>query len=127
MTSRLLLSGIPTAPIVRRTRRGDGRLFGVATLRDSDRGEPRTWIVFVNDPALIETFEAMKDGEPIAIAGPFSVAADGARLVHRITADAIVGARKARKKRAKGDPLFAVDPEDAPDDATGEFNDPLPV
>ena len=104
MTSRLLLSGILTAPIVRRTRRGDGRLFGVATLRDSDRGEPRTWIVFVNDPALIETFEAMKDGEPIAIAGPFSVAADGARLVHRIhrrrDRRRAEGAKEARERRS---------------------------
>jgi hypothetical protein len=126
MTSRLLLSGILTAPIVRRTRRDDGRPFGVATVRDSDRGEPRAWIVFVNDQALIETFEAKKGGEPIAIAGPFTIVMENARLVHRITADAIVGARKGRKKRAKGDLLFAVDPEDAPDDLTGEFNDPLP-
>ena len=119
MTSRLLLSGILAGPIVRRTRRKDGRPFAVATVRDTDRGEPRTWTVFVNDLAIIENFEAIKDGEPIAIAGPFSVTVIGARPVHRVTADAIVGARKVRKKRAKGDPLIAVDHEDAWDDTGG--------
>jgi hypothetical protein len=84
--------------------------------------------VFVNDPALIARFEAIKDGEPVAIAGPFSVTADGGRLNYRVTADAIVGARRQRKKRAPSPDTPAVDPDDAPkdDDAGRPFDDDLP-
>jgi hypothetical protein len=129
MTSRLLLSAVLATPIVRRHRRDDGRLFGVATLRDADRGEVRTWTVFVNDVSLIEKFEALRAGEPIAISGPFNVTADDARLVFRITADALVSGRKQRKKRSISTEIPDADPSDAPkDDEAGEgpFNDPLP-
>jgi hypothetical protein len=129
MNSRLLLSGFIAAPIVRRNRRDGGNLFGVATVRDTDRGEPRSWVVFVNDIGLIEKFEAFKDGEPIAIAGPFSVTHDGGRLIHRVTADAIVSARKQRKKRGSQPENLDADPNDAPknDEFGGRpLNDPLP-
>jgi hypothetical protein len=129
MTARLLLSGFIAAPIVRRNRRDDGSPFGVATVRDTDRGEPRSWVVFVNDVGLIEKFESFKDGEPIAVAGPFTVTYDGSRLVHRITADAIVSARKQRKKRGSSAENLDVDPNDAPknDDNDGRpFDDTLP-
>ena len=127
MTSRILLSAVLVGALARRDRRDDGRLFGVATLRDTDRGKSRTWTVFVNDVELIERLEKLKDGEPVAIAGPFSVTADGDRLVHRISADEIIGARKERKKRSKNDACTAADPEDAPkDDAEGRpFDDGL--
>ncbi len=128
LMTRLLLSGVLTGSVIRRTRRADGRTFGVATVRDADRGEPRIWTVYVNDVELIERFERFKDGEPIAVGGPFYVAIDGARLVHRITADSIIGARKERKKRAKADLLAAVDPDDAPkdDDKGRPFDDAIP-
>jgi hypothetical protein len=125
MTSRLLLSGFLTAPIVRRTRRGDGRLFGIAMIQDTDRGEPRTWVVFVNDLQLIERFEHLKDGEPVSISGPFSISVDEARLVYRVTAEALIGARKERKKRSKSEPIGAVDPDDAPKEER-PFDDALP-
>lgn len=127
--SRLLLSCVLAAPIKRCNRRDDGRLFGVALVRDSDRGEPRAWVVFVNDAELIERFERLKDGEPVAIAGPFSVRIDGERLIYRITADALIGARKDRKKRAKKEPGGEADLDDAPkdDNAAGRpFDDALP-
>jgi hypothetical protein len=120
MSSRLLLSGVLDAPIVRRNRRDDGRVFGVATVVDDVQGESRLWTVFVNNPELIASFERLKVGEPLAIAGPFSIKLEGTRLVHRITADAIIGARKQRKKRNKTD-APAIDPNDAPK----ELNDDL--
>jgi hypothetical protein len=126
MTSRLLLSGLLTAPIVRRTRRDDGRLFGIATIQDTDRGEPRTWVVFVNNLELIERFEHLKDGEPVAISGPFSISADEARLVYRVTAEALIGARKERKKRSKSERIEAVDPDPAPKEEEKPFDDALP-
>ena len=108
---------------MRRTRRDDGRLFGIATIRDTDRGEPRTWVVFVNDLQLIERFEHLKDGEPVAISGPFSVGADEARLVYRVTAEALIGARKERKKRSRSEP---IDPDDAPKGEERPFDGALP-
>jgi hypothetical protein len=127
MSSRLLLSGVVTSPVVRRNRRDDGRLFGVASVTDDVQGEPRTWTVFVNSTELIEGFERLKIGEPVAITGPFTVKLEGAGLVHRITADAIVGARKPRKKRDKTE-AAAIDPEDAPKDENQKewLNDAIP-
>jgi len=37
--------------------------------------------------------------------GPFSVTVDGVRVVYRVGADMVLGARKERKKRAKADAL----------------------
>jgi hypothetical protein len=115
MSSRLLLSAVLTAPIARRNRRDDGRIFGVAAVTDDVQGEPRTWVVFVNNAELIESFERLKLGEPVVIAGPFTIKLEGERLIHRISADAIIGARKQRKKRDKAE-AAAIDPEDAPKD-----------
>ena len=128
MTSRILLSAVIQGSVARRNRRDDGRLFAVATVRDFDRLEPRTWTVFVNDLAINERLEAVKDGEPVAIAGPFSVTADGDRLTYRVTCDAIIGVRKQRKKRGPSPETPAVDPDDAPKegDAGRPFNDDLP-
>jgi hypothetical protein len=127
MSARLLLSGHLTAPIIRRNRRDDGRLFGVATVTDEAQGELRTWIVFVNRVEIIERFERLKCGEPVAISGPFTVKLDGERIIHRLTADAVVGARKERKKRKYE--ARAIDPDDAPKDENQEgfeFNDSVP-
>lgn len=128
MSARLLLAGYLRAPISRRNRRDDGRVFGVATVADDAQGESRNWIVFVNDPELIERFERLKLGEPLAISGPFTVKLDGQRIVHRITAEVVVGARKERKKRAKAE-IASIDPGDAPkDDTKGfEFDDAIPI
>lgn len=127
MSARLLLSGHLTAPITRRNRRDDGRLFGVATVADEAQGELRTWIVFVNRVEIIERFERLKCGEPVAISGPFTVKLDGERIIHRLTADAVVGARKERKKRKTE--AGAIDPDDAPKDENQEgleFDDLVP-
>jgi hypothetical protein len=128
MTARLLLSGHLTAPITRRNRRVDGRVFGVATVADEAQGEPCAWTVFVNNLELIERFERLKLGEPIAISGPFTVKLSDQRIIHRITAEAIIGARKERKKRAKGE-AAAIDASDAPADEETKgfaFDDALP-
>jgi hypothetical protein len=127
MSSRLLLSAVLTAPIARRNRRDDGRLFGVAVVTDDVQGERRTWTVFVNSTELIESFERLKIGEPVAITGPFTIKLEGERLVHRITADAIVGARKQRKKRDKTESA-AIDPDDAPKEESPKewLNDAIP-
>jgi hypothetical protein len=122
MSSRLLLSGTLAAPIARRVRRADGKAFAVTTVRDTDRGEPRSWTVFVNDPSVIEKIESMKDGEPIALCGAFSIAVNGSRLTYKISAEAVIGARKSRKKKS-------ATPDDDLDDAPrddGGLNDPLP-
>jgi hypothetical protein len=131
VSSRTLLSATLAGSLVRRNRRDDGRLFGVARATDLECGQPREWVVFVNDPALIEQFEKLKEGEPVAIAGPFAVRANGKRIEFRITADAIIGTRKQRKKRLKeeGNLLATVDLNEAPRDDSQErepLNDSIP-
>jgi hypothetical protein len=73
MTSRLLLSGTLAAAALRRHRKADGAIFAVCKVRDTDRGSLRFWTVFANDLTVIEHLEEMRVGEPIAIAGPFTV------------------------------------------------------
>ena len=121
MTSRVLLSAILASPAVRRKRRADGVVFATARVRDSDRGMARTWTVFANDLTVIELLEDMRVGEPIAIAGPFTVAGDQ----YRISAESVVDAK--RRKKPKG--LIAKESrtESAELDlAPREFNDDIP-
>jgi hypothetical protein len=66
MSSRLLLSGTLANPATRRKRRSDGAIFAIVRIRDTDRGERREWTCFINDPTLIEHFEELRAGEPVA-------------------------------------------------------------
>ena len=83
----------------RRKRRADGAVFAIAKVRDSDRSLSRIWTVFANDPTVIETLEEMRVGEPIAIAGPFTVAGER-DLEYRISAESLIGTK--RRKKPKG-------------------------
>ena len=106
MSSRILVIGELHRALVRRTRRDDRRVFGVLTIRDTDRMESRTWTAFVNDIELIEAIERLRTGEPIGVSGPFSFRISGTAEVpeieHRVTVNAIVDTRprKAKTKTA---------------------------
>jgi hypothetical protein len=124
MTSRVLLSAVLTSAAARRKRRSDGAVFAVCRVRDSDRGLSRTWTVFANDLTVIETLEAMRVGEPITIAGPFSVAAERG-LEFRISAESVLDLK--RRKKPKG--LIAKESRTEStelDLAPHEFNDEIP-
>ena len=103
MSSATLLSGVLTSAAVRRKRQADGRLYAVADVRDTDRGGQRYWRVYLNDLELIERVEEMRVGEPIAISGPFYFSVEGTRIVHRITAEALIdiGAGASRKGKSQ--------------------------
>ena len=64
----------------------------------------RDWTAFANDPAVIEHLEEMRVGEPIAIAGPFSIVIAGAErepmIEFRITIETLVDTK--RRKKPKG-------------------------
>lgn len=104
MSSALLLSGILVSAAVRRTRKADGAIFAVARIRDTDRGAPRVWTVFINNPRLIEQFEDVRVGEPVAVTGPFSFAIAGnereTTIEHRISVEALLDTK--RRKKSKG-------------------------
>jgi hypothetical protein len=126
MSSRALLSGYVDSAVRRLRRKSDGSVFGVVTIRDEDRGESRKWTCFVSDPDLIERCEKMKIGEPIAIAGPFSVTARGDKAEHRITAQSLIGARASRKKKGTATTqAVADDAELAPRAEGWPFDDPI--
>jgi hypothetical protein len=123
MTSRVLLSAILATAAVRRKRRADGAVFAIAKIRDTDRGLSRTWTLYVNDPTLIEQIEEMRIGEPIAVAGPFTVAGER-EIEFRITAEALVDTKRrkkpkgliAKESRTESDELDLA-PYDGPNDA----------
>jgi hypothetical protein len=126
MTSRVLLSGVLASPAVRRKRRADGAVFAIAKIRDTDRGLSRTWTLFINDPVLIEQIEEMRVGEPIAVAGPFSVAAER-DLEYRISADALIDTKRRKKPKgqiAKESRIESAEIDFAPQN--GGFNDAIP-
>ena len=133
MTSRLLISATVHQALVRRTRRADGALFGVAKVADRDRMERRIWKVFVNDQEIIERFEALRVGEPVAISGPFSIVPlNGGEVECRITAEQLVDTKKSNKSKtakAKEQRVRSDEADDAPKvpEETGAFHDdPLP-
>ena len=137
MSSRILVIGEISRPLVRRTRRDDGRVFGVLTIRDSDRLETRIWAAFVNDLELIEDIERLRVGEPIGVSGPFSfrIAGEGdeQHIEHRLTVQALVDTRprKAKTKTAIGkEQRIKSDEGDlapvAPDREEAFHDDPLP-
>jgi hypothetical protein len=99
MTSRVLLSAVRASVAARRKRRSDGAVFAVCKVRDSDRGSPRFWTVFANDLTVIETLEELRVGEPIAIAGPFTVAGER-EIEFRISAESVLDVK--RRKKPKG-------------------------
>ena len=135
MTSRLLLAATLASPVVRRKRKADGVIFAVARLRDTDRGNPRHWTAFANDPAVIERLEELRVSEPIALAGPFAIAIAGPErepaIEYRITVDALLDTKRRRKpkgqirkeERAQSD---EVDHAPRPPEGEGELNDELP-
>ena len=74
-------------------------VFAIAKVRDSDRGMARTWTVFANDLTVIELLEDMRVGEPVAIAGPFTVARER-DFEYRISAKSVIDVK--RRKKPKG-------------------------
>ena len=98
MTTRALVSGELYQGLVRRTRKSDGGRFGVCKIRDRDRLEVRIWTAFVDNIELIEKFEKMRLGEPVAVSGPFFIGESGE---YRISVFAMINASEKRKaKRA---------------------------
>jgi len=136
MSSRILIVGEIGRPLVRRARRDDGRIFGVFSIRDSDRTENRIWSAFVNDPDLIEEIERLRAGEPIGVSGPFSFRIDDSgeapEIEHRVTVNAIVDTRprKAKTKTAiaKEQRVKSGEADLAPSAEPGEsiLDDPIP-
>ena len=104
MSSQVLVIGPIYRPLVRRTRRDGGGVFGVFAIRDSDRMETRIWSVFVNDLELIEEIERLRAGEPIGVSGPFSFrilggsADEPPKIEHRVTVHALVDTRPRKVK-----------------------------
>jgi hypothetical protein len=116
---------------MRRRRKADGRLFGVAVVKDSDRGIPREWRVYVNDLELIERLEEMRIGEPVALSGPFSFEIEGGHIACRITAEAILDTKRRRKPKGvigKEQRTESNEFDLAPQQDDGErpFNDGIP-
>ena len=63
------------------------------------------WTAFANDPTLIEQFEGLRVGEPIAVTGPFSVVIAGSerepKIEHRISAEALVTTKRRGKPKGQ--------------------------
>jgi hypothetical protein len=131
VSSRLLLTGILSRVMERRTRKIDGKVFGVGQLRDTDKTEVRNWTLYANDAALIDQLERLPVGSPLAIVGPFSITIRGTKLEPRpefkITAEAVLDTkRRPKTKRQIREEQGVVSSEDeqAPT-AGGDPNDGL--
>jgi hypothetical protein len=133
MTSRILLTGVIASAALRRKRRDTGAVFGVAKIRDSDprAGAARIWTTYINDLDLIEQFEALRVGEPVAVTGAFSVVIAGSdrepKIEHRISAEALIDTKRKRKQKGLISKESRVESDEldlAPKEP--EFNDAIP-
>jgi hypothetical protein len=127
MSSRLLLTGTLAGAAVRRKRKADGALFAVATIRDTDRSERRIWTVFAADIAVIEALEELRIGEPIAVAGPFSITVAGTKnepkIEYKLTIESVLDTKRRKKTKA----AIAKEARTESDEFDrAPFNDPLP-
>ncbi len=98
-TSRALISGELQGRLVRRKKRADGSIYGIATVRDRDRLEVRRWKVFFNDLDLIERVEKLRPGEPIALVGPYYAVAAGEAVQYVATAFEVIDLHWKRKTK----------------------------
>lgn len=133
MISRTLVAGDLHRPLFRKRKIADGSIFGIATIRDRDRLETRFWKAFVNDLEIIERFERLRVGEPVAVSGPFSIVTDGPadapRVEHRISVHAMIDthAKKKTKRQIRGEEKIASDEhKQAPSAVEEGLNDEIP-
>jgi hypothetical protein len=124
MSSRVLLSAVLTSAAIRRKRRADGAIFAIAKVRDTDRGLSRTWTVFANDLSVIGALEEMRLGEPICIAGPFTVAGER-DLEYRISAESVIDVKRRKKPKGQISKESRIESSEL-DLAPHELNDDIP-
>jgi hypothetical protein len=104
MSDRAIISGVLfRAPVTKTSK--SGNLYVLATLRSGSGNVARWWKVFVFNESAIEEVSRLEDGDPIAVAGEFECeiyapAGGESRLSWRITADAILSARKPKADRS---------------------------
>jgi hypothetical protein len=116
MSARALVSGVLfRAPATKTSKAGNPYVF--ATIRSGSGEHVRWWRVFAFSESVIEEILALGDGEPIAVSGEFDCelyapAGGEERLSWKLTADAVLSARRKPKPKrpatrpAPGDPLF---------------------
>jgi len=138
MSARAIVSGVlHKAPVSRLAK--TGKPYVIATIREGSGETTRWWKAFVFAETAIEELSRLGVGDPVAVAGEFVAEIYAPRfgeprLNWRVTADAVLSAR--RKRRRKSDDKSARAPKlDGPppslwDDpnyaGAGALNDDLP-
>jgi single-stranded DNA-binding protein len=102
MSVRAIIGGATVKALELRTSK-NGNPFATATIRESLNGSTRWWQAIVFDKTAIEALEEMSVGEPIAVAGEitaeiYAPAGSESRINWRITVDAVMTARKPKRK-----------------------------
>jgi len=83
----------------------NGKLFATFTLKENIDGVPRWWKAVAFNEAVIASVKALKEGEPLSIAGNFDCElytpdnCGEPRLSWRITAEAVLTARMVKEAR----------------------------
>ena len=104
MSARAIVSGALHKAAEERTSKA-GKQFATLTLRENVNGSTLWWRVVAFDEASIAAALSMKVGEPIAVSGEINAELwtpeDGGepRLSWKITADAVLSARRRGKGR----------------------------
>lgn len=116
MTARAIVSGVLTRAAQQRTSKS-GNPYVLATVRDGNGDAVRWWSVIAFNAASMGEILKLREGDPIAISGEFDAEIyrpDGKepRVSWKITADAILSARrpaKERKPEPKASTAFVTD------------------
>jgi hypothetical protein len=104
MSDRAVVSGAIFRPPAQKMTKA-GRPFAFLTIRSGMGETVKWWRVFAFSEAVVEEIMQLGDGEPIAVSGEFDAeiyAPDDAapRISWKITADAIISAKRPRPQRA---------------------------
>jgi hypothetical protein len=100
-SARTIITGELQGGLVRRKKKADGSIFGIATIRDRDRLEIRHWKVFFGDISLIERVEKLRPGEPLSVAGCYYVTTEGDDVKYVASAFEVIDLHWPKKKSKK--------------------------
>jgi hypothetical protein len=105
MSARGLVSGVVYRPPVQKMSKS-GRPYAFLTIRSGAGDAARWWRCFVFSEAAIADVMQLSDGESIAVTGEFDAeiyapAGAEARISWKITADAVLSAKRLKPKEAK--------------------------
>jgi hypothetical protein len=112
MTASALISGRIFRDPERKVSKA-GKPFAVAKLREGAGDAAVWWSVVAFADEVREELLGLRDGDAVAVSGPFTVTTyergGEIRLSHSLTVDRLITARRVKKREREDDPTLALE------------------